>query len=100
MRHSNAQASHRAELAAVYVDQQARGIGVADAMMDAVEARARQDGVVQLELWVWDGNAPAIGFYIRHGFEEMGRLPRATLVAGSPRDDLFFVRALDRAFDD
>lgn len=88
--------NHRAGLAAVYVRATDEGQGVARAMMHAVEARAAHDGVVQLELWVWDGNARAVQFYERCGFERMGRMPRAVITRGEPKDDLFMVRALDR----
>ena len=94
LRKSRPSTAHRAALEAVFLRESARGTGVADAMLDAVEARAAREGVDQLELMVWDGNARAIGFYERRGFAQMGRMPRAVVVDGAARDDFFYVRAL------
>lgn len=93
---SRASTAHRAELSAVYLREDARGTGVANALLTAIENRAALEGVVQLELWVWDGNLRATHFYERHGFVRMGRMPRAVMRDGVANDDLFYVRALDQ----
>lgn len=55
-----------AELVSMWVDPQARGTGVAEALVAAVIEWA--DGPV--ELWVTRGNDRAIAFYRRMGFVE------------------------------
>lgn len=95
VRRRNTAAQHRAELSAFYVRERYRGHGVSTGLMDQVGVRAESESVLQLELWVWDGNARAIAFYERCGFLMMGAMPRAVLVDGAPRHDLLYVNALD-----
>lgn len=56
------------ELRSVWVGPEARGLGVADRLIAAVEAWARRSGAAALRLAVIPGNEPAIALYRRNGF--------------------------------
>ena len=55
------------------VAEQARRRGVARALLDAVEQRAREAGKARLTLWVTGENAPAIALYEGPGFAAVRR---------------------------
>ncbi|SHI61947.1 GNAT family N-acetyltransferase [Wenxinia saemankumensis] len=86
---------HRATITTLYLRERLRGQGGAEALMEAAIARARADGVAQLELTVAEGNAVARRFYARSGFEEVARLPRALRVAGRDMDEILLILRLD-----
>ena len=50
-----------------------RGGGVADAVLDALVALARDRGVAVLRLETGDRQRAAVAFYVRHGFVEVPR---------------------------
>ncbi|WP_321783279.1 GNAT family N-acetyltransferase [Paraburkholderia sp. J94] len=52
-----------------------QGIGVGKTLMEAAQRWARGQGESQLYLYVLDGNAPAIAFYERQGWEYSGAEP-------------------------
>jgi GNAT superfamily N-acetyltransferase len=56
----------------VWVDEAARGRGVIDLLLDAVEQWAHATGCTLLRLHVTDGNAPAERCYTRLGFRFNG----------------------------
>ncbi|MFC8829331.1 GNAT family N-acetyltransferase [Streptomyces sp. NPDC057137] len=56
------------ELRSVWVGPGARGLGVADRLIAAVETWARQSGATTLRLAVIPGNEPAAALYRRNGF--------------------------------
>lgn len=87
--------AHRASVAMVFVVPERRGSGLAGEIMDHVIAYARECGLLQLELAVHAGNARAVRFYERLGFERYGLLPRGYREAGCDVDDLFMVLKLD-----
>jgi len=60
------------ELWRFYVDRPWHGRGVADALMRAVHAAARDLNGASLWLSVWERNARAIAFYSRFGFRDVG----------------------------
>lgn len=97
LRPQTAQATrHRALLIAVWLDPKWRGSGRAEAMLEAIVAIARDEGVLQIELEVASGNDRARRFYERNGFVGVGPIPRAVrTAAGAFRDDLQMVRMLD-----
>ena len=68
----------RVELISMWVAPEARGRGVADALVGAVVDWARERSALGVELWVKRTNAPAIAAYLRNGF---------TAVPGAVRDD-------------
>ncbi len=61
-------ASLTASLVALWVSPDARGVGVGDALVEAVTGVARGWGCRWVELEVLSGNEPAIRLYRRHGF--------------------------------
>ena len=85
---------HRAELGGFLVHPEAHGTGVAQFLMDAVIAEARQRGVWQMELYVNADNARGRRFYERNGFREVGLLPNSIIVDGVAQNDLFMTRDL------
>lgn len=60
------------ELLSMWVAPGARGRGVGDALIDAVVAWARAEGLSRIVLDVGDHNVAAIGLYTRHGFTPTG----------------------------
>jgi GNAT superfamily N-acetyltransferase len=56
----------------LYVDQPARGTGLAARLLEAVETQCRAFGLETLRLGVYDQNARAIAFYRRSGFAAVG----------------------------
>jgi GNAT superfamily N-acetyltransferase len=63
-----------AELISMWVTPAARGRGVADRLVRAVEDWARQEGAGMLKLAVTEGNDSAIALYRRCGFADTGEL--------------------------
>lgn len=59
----------------VYVDDAARGSGVADALMDELESRARADGKRVIVATIDALNGRSIRFHERRGYVEVGRMP-------------------------
>ncbi len=57
-----------AELFGMWVSPDARGSGVAWALVSAGVEQARKDNYRHLRLWVWSDNGRAIGFYSSFGF--------------------------------
>ena len=63
-----------AELISMWVSPAARGRGLADRLVQAVEDWARQAGAGVLKLAVTEGNDSAIALYRRCGFADTGEL--------------------------
>ena len=59
------------ELVSLWVDPAARGHGVGDALIAAVEEWARGIGAARLRLEVVMHNRPARGLYVRNGFVDV-----------------------------
>jgi ribosomal protein S18 acetylase RimI-like enzyme len=79
---------HRATLWGLYVAREARGQGVARALLGALIQRGRAlPGLEQILLTVMSHNQSAIGLYGALGFQRYGHAPRA-------------MRLGDRAFDE
>ncbi|BDM69620.1 N-acetyltransferase [Streptomyces nigrescens] len=60
------------ELISMWVSKDARGQGVGDHLLRAVERWARQTRAAALHLAVMPGNAPAFALYRRNGFHDTG----------------------------
>ncbi len=52
----------------MWVEPQARGAGIAERLVEAVKARARQQGRDRIFLDVSPDNGRAAGFYLKQGF--------------------------------
>jgi diamine N-acetyltransferase len=75
-----------------YVDQQAHGKGVAQALMAAVKSAAKDFDAKHLWLSAWERNPRAVAFYAKVGFEIVGN---ADFVVGSDvQTDHIMVAAL------
>lgn len=61
-----------AALTSLWVDPHIRGRGVGSALIDAVEAWARGQGLRQILLWVTETNQVAQALYERRGFTRTG----------------------------
>lgn len=81
------------ELHRLYVRAEAKGSGVAAALMDWVLACAREDAAGALYLGVYQGNERAQRFYARYGFEIVGEYE---FEVGAVRDPEYVMR---RAMD-
>jgi ribosomal protein S18 acetylase RimI-like enzyme len=92
-RPSRPKLAHTGDLGAMYVREEARGCGLADALMEATIDHA-VTVVDQVQLTVNAENARAIRFYERHGFRPIGRIPRSLHVGGRYYDDLLMMRAV------
>ena len=60
------------EIKRLYVRPEARGRGVADALMDAAEARAREAGLGLMRLETGPKLTAAVSLYRRRGYRERG----------------------------
>ena len=58
------------EFGAMWVAPVARGSGVGSALLEVVEAWARECDTPVVECWVSEGNDPAVELYRKHGFSE------------------------------
>lgn len=74
---SAANADHRAEVQRLAVAAHTRGAGVGRALMDAVEAAARQRHVTLLHLTT-HAQTDACAFYEALGYEQLGVMPNYT----------------------
>ncbi len=60
------------EIKSMFVDEAARGKGVADALMRQLEDQARKEGLTKLKLETGNVLHAAHKLYARHGFKECG----------------------------
>lgn len=86
---------HKCMLYGVYVASEGRGTGTGRALMEAVIARARATGVLQIGLGVGVHNEAAKRLYERAGFVAYGTEPRALHVDGIFIDEIMMVKHLD-----
>ena len=63
------------ELLRFYVDPAWQGRGLAQSLMDATIAAARERGAGTLWLGVWERNPRGIAFYVKCGFRDAGSKP-------------------------
>lgn len=75
---------HKATVMGMYVAPEVGGQGVGRALLDALIAHARQNGLESLVLTVTDGNERATRLYEAAGFRSFGVEPDAIRVAGRP----------------
>ncbi len=90
----NPKIGHKGILWGMYVAEEARGTGLAEAMVEAVVAYARGK-VEQIVISVIADNDRAKRFYKRMGFEPYGFERRALKIDGQYYDEEFRVRFLD-----
>lgn len=84
---------HIGFIRSMYVAPQARGQRLGSALLrEALTVAAGWSGLEQLTLVVNATNAPAIALYLRAGFVEFGRHPRALCFDGVHYDELHTAR--------
>jgi len=83
------------EIARFYVDRRWHGQGIAQMLMLAAEAAARELGGRSLWLGVWERNPRGIAFYKKCGFEDAGSQP--FLVGSDLQTDRVMVRVIPGA---
>lgn len=93
MRHATPKLRHKAVLWGVYVRAEARGAGLAAALVGAALAAARGE-VEEVRLTVTAGNAAATRLYEGLGFRAYGREERALRLAGRDYDDVLMALRL------
>jgi GNAT superfamily N-acetyltransferase len=71
------------EIKRMFVVPDARGSGVADALLAAVEQRARDEGVPRVVIHTGDRQLAALRFYERHGYTPIDVYPPYEAVAYS-----------------
>ena len=84
---------HTGELSAMYVRAEARGSGIADALVRRIIEHAVSE-VDQIQLAVNADNACAVKLYERHGFRTVGRIPRYIRVGDRSYDELIMLRVV------
>ena len=92
----NAKISHKGIMWGMYVAEEARGTGLAEAMVETVVDYAR-DKVEQIVLSVIADNERAKRFYKKMGFEPYGYERNALKIDGRYHDEEFRVRFLGDA---
>jgi ribosomal protein S18 acetylase RimI-like enzyme len=79
-REARAKNRHKATLVGMYVAPEFAGRGIGRALVDALLAQARADGLELVVLTVTEGNARALRLYERCGFRSFGVEPHAIKV--------------------
>jgi GNAT superfamily N-acetyltransferase len=77
------------EIKRMYVDPDARGSGVADALLAAVEQRAKDEGVPRIVIHTGDRQHAALRFYERHGYTPIDVF--------APYEDVTYSRCFEKA---
>jgi ribosomal protein S18 acetylase RimI-like enzyme len=86
--------AHVVAVLGLAVSPDARGRGVATALLAAAEERARARGVRKLSLRTFSTNPQAIRLYTRFGFEQEGLLRGEFLIEGRYVDDILMAKFL------
>ncbi|KOF16740.1 acetyltransferase [Ensifer adhaerens] len=95
MRQRSSRMAHRATIIMVYVRREARGSGVARALLAHLTDHARSAGIRMLELVARADNETAIRFYEREEFREIGRVPGGLLDGEEEIDEILMARHID-----
>jgi len=89
-------ASDFAEVKRMYVRPEARGQGIADALMDRLAQVAREAGLAVLKLETGDRQQAAIRFYARVGFRDCGDFePYSSMPPENIATSVFMEKILD-----
>jgi RimJ/RimL family protein N-acetyltransferase len=94
VRHDLPKTRHAGSIFGVYTHPSWRGTGVADALLEACVAYARQLGMRLVQLGVVTTNASAIRLYLRCGFQVYGVEPESLFVDGTYYDELLMARRI------
>jgi GNAT superfamily N-acetyltransferase len=78
------------EIKRMFVVPDARGSGVADALLAAVEQRARDEGVSRVVIHTGERQLAALRFYERHGYTPIDVFP--------PYEEVTYSRCFEKVF--
>ena len=78
------------EIKRMYVEPDARGSGVADALLAAVEQRAEDEGAPRVVIHTGDRQHAALRFYERHGYTPIDVF--------APYEDVTYSRCFEKVF--
>ena len=78
------------EIKRMYVEPDARGSGVADALLAAVEQRAQEEGVARVVIHTGDRQLAALRFYERQGYTPIDVFP--------PYEAVTYSRCFEKVF--
>lgn len=93
-RNTKIKTKHRASIA-LSVLKKYWGLGIGSALMDAVIKSAREMGILQLELEVYEANHRAISLYEKKGFVITGTKPNAYILKdGTAHGEHFMIKTL------
>lgn len=81
-REQRAKNRHKGTVVGMYVAAEYTGRGIGQALIDALLAGARHEGLQLLVLTVTEGDGPALRLYERAGFRSFGIEPNAIQVDG------------------
>jgi L-amino acid N-acyltransferase YncA len=81
----------------VYVGREQRGKGIGDALLWALEERAREIGYHKMVLAAFPTNAPGMRLYERHGFRTVGVYREQGMLDGRWVDVIVMEKILDGA---
>lgn len=83
--------------ASVYVDEPARGRGIAGRLLEALHGAAATRGVHAIVASIDFENAPSIALFERFGYREVGRLPEVGRKFETWRTQLLLLRMFDES---
>ena len=76
----------------VYVTESARGKGIGRALLEALIAESKKNGIWTLQASIFPENTASVGLHLRSGFREVGRRERIAMLSGVWRDTILFER--------
>jgi GNAT superfamily N-acetyltransferase len=88
--------AHNGWIHAMYIAPEARGAGAGEALIAAIEAFARVQGVLVLKLLATQGNDAAVRLYAKCGFQLYGVEPASHKVDGVLYDSIEMIKRIDR----
>ena len=90
----------------IYIDQNSHRMGIGSILLDAVEATLKRQGIVNFYAIASDSAertpyipGESIPFYIKHGYEEEGRLAKVGVKFGKWFDTVYMVKRLHENTD-
>jgi ribosomal protein S18 acetylase RimI-like enzyme len=87
--------AHRGWITSFIVHPEYQRLGIGSELLTFIAEHCRDEGILQMELFVTEHNEAAHALYTRNGFEIQGRSPRALRMKNGFVDELHMVRALD-----
>lgn len=80
------------EIERIYIHPDHKGRGLGQELMDFALDQARKRGKTAIWLGVWEHNAPALGFYQKNGFQQVGQ--HDFVMGDDVQTDLLYLKEL------